>query len=85
MAKRLNFSFSTREKDIFNNALANNSKVKEYILKKGVIRAMDKGELYDHLREVYNMRSGKYIPNHGYRPQLIAIPIPSIVYPPHHK
>ena len=54
MAKRV--IFSSQERQIFIAVLANDSDARDYILNKGVIRAIDKGKLYDRLTDVYNAK-----------------------------
>ena len=52
MAKRR--TFSKAEKDLFSQILREDNDAVAYILNKGVIRAVDKGELYERLTEKYN-------------------------------
>ena len=54
MAKRI--TFTKAEKELFSEVLRNDRDAVDYILNKGVIRAVDKGELYERLTEKYNSK-----------------------------
>ena len=56
MATPKRHTYSKREKEIFKDVLLADRDAQKFILNKGVIRATEKGELYERLTIKYNER-----------------------------
>jgi len=54
--ERKRIIFTKEEKDVFVDVLVQDAEAQAYILNKGSIRAIEKGELYDRLTDEYNDR-----------------------------